>query len=420
MRRLFGNRNLEKSAGPVHLGGREYIFRVAGERAPSIQEQPAFEQSSWENFPIRQFVQGDEESEMCKKRIERIISKQKECYRIAHFGIYSLILLDQKGMALPEWLDSAFIHGVNYGPSSGGNYFDILESSNVLCSRTERAARTLLDRSLAEKLHDAIFFRSASYRPFLTDWPPLNERGQFISRNAMSPFDYDSLSLETFPIINAERFYTKCGTTYPHSASVLGAKTRPSMATVVLDMIDLVAYFGSIASDIEPQAVSDWLSAFAKSYQLKSISPDDNIDKEWLIRGYLADMFSVVACLNNSPDYRTERERDRSWIDQEKFPGPDLFVEKPPTALATPSEGPLDDLDAAFICSGAFTFLVTKNVREHLQLTHNQEILIYWEDPRGPDDDDFIYYPTPNSWCLYMHRTHKLEKCVPVENRLII
>ena len=89
MRSLFDNgKRLKQNEGIVPWGAREYAFRLAGERAPTIHEPPVFEQRNLENFPIRQLLtQGDEENDMSKTWIERIVSQQRDCYCATHFKL---------------------------------------------------------------------------------------------------------------------------------------------------------------------------------------------------------------------------------------------------------------------------------------------------------------------------------------------
>jgi hypothetical protein len=137
-------------------------------------------------------------------------------------------------------------------------------------------------------------------------------------------------------------------------------------------------------------------------------------------------MFAIVTCFANVYDdwlrrglrepfngglFNEVNQARLTWVHLKTFPGPDLFVTRPSVSSSTIESGPLDDINAAFICSGPFKFKLTKNINEHLHLNAKREINLYWENPLGPEDDLVKEYRQP--WCLNMHRTHNLERSSP-------
>jgi len=153
-----------------------------------------------------------------------------------------------------------------------------------------------MDRRIAEKLHDALFSPCSSYSQFQTDWqqqqchyvPPVKK---------FSPFNYDPLSLETYPLIWTEDMVTHI-MAQSYSPSILGKVAKAPMAAIVLDIIDLVTFLRSISSTTEPKPVAAWLTEFLHSHRLRSINTE-SLDVNWAVSGYLADMFTIVTCFAN-------------------------------------------------------------------------------------------------------------------------
>jgi hypothetical protein len=98
-------------------------------------------------------------------------------------------------------------------------------------------------------------------------------------------------------------------------------------------------------------------------------------------------LFAIVSGLHvlDSWRFRLGNGDDRVREDPDwarcTLPGPDLLVGLPPIDPASVPDGPIEELDAAFICSGPFKIRFTDWLNSHLQLnTVNRELLVYWED----------------------------------------
>jgi hypothetical protein len=342
--------------------------------------------------------------------------------------IYLLISIGDKPRKVPAWLDGDFLYRVNYGPATSQDTAQLYKFVWWDKSDYPRSTVTLLDRRVAEKLHDALFSPSLCYRPFLTDWHPTDEL-RTPSVDSVSPFDYDTASLETYPLIWTEDMAAHI-MARSYSPSILGKFAKAPMAAIVLDIIDLVTYLRSIPTT-ESKSVATWLTEFLDCHRLRSIPKTKDLDVNWAVKGYLADMFTIVTCFANvysdwlrrglnepwNGGFFNELNKTRSsWVHVKKFPGPHLFLADPPIESIT--HGSLDDLNAGFICSGPFKFKLTKNINEHLQLSNQREICLYWENPAGPADNLFEEYRKP--WCLNMHRTHNLERSDTSRMRLML
>ena len=168
----------------------------------------------------------------------------------------------EKGLPIPTWLDHEFLYILNYG-STEPDVLKKTERSHSWVFRgapitlsdkhfeTRRTEITLMDRSLAAKLHNALYDNQSS-PSFLTDWSPDIENRQ------ISPFEYDPLSVQTFILVFAENFIYNCVWDQEYSSRILGVEDRPPMAAVVADMIQLIHFFKS-KDDEDPKSVVEWI-----------------------------------------------------------------------------------------------------------------------------------------------------------------
>jgi hypothetical protein len=173
-----------------------------------------------------------------------------------------------------------------------------------------------------------------------------------------------------------------------YSSTVL-PMPRPPVAAVITDMLSLISFLKSSQTLLHSKSVVSWLKEFVRVTSLCSIRQDD-VDKDWLVRGYLADMFCVVAGCPSLPSgglppsgYGWDKHRGNKEtliaLDDETTPAQLLFfnLEPPISAAASDPSVSLEDLDASFILSGPFRFAVTHRIDRHLSLNSQNRILIY-------------------------------------------
>jgi hypothetical protein len=248
----------------------------------------------------------------------------------------------------------------------------------------------LLDRRVSHKLEKTVYPDSRS-----TDVTPKSD-------HSVSPLpgeDHDSglsfsfcdrsnpnagILLETQAFLHY-RFYQR-----HYCSKGLGTTSHAPIAAVAFDMIDLVTYLSKITTSSDQHTVSWFLEDFLHSHpNLRSLTPTQGLEDRWpVVRGFLYDLFLIVAGLkgcyySETCGYDTqdlEPHEDPDWA-RFTLPGPDLLVGRPPIDPASVSDGPIEELDAAFICSGPFKMRFTNFLDRHLELnTVKSELLVYWED----------------------------------------
>ena len=69
---------------------------------------------------------------------------------------------------------------------------------------------------------------------------------------------------------------------------------RPPVAAVITDMLSLISFLESSQTSPCSKSVVSWLKEFVRVTPLCSIREND-VDKDRLVKGYLADKFCVVA-----------------------------------------------------------------------------------------------------------------------------
>jgi len=311
---------------------------------------------------------------------------------------------------MPFWLDDELLFRLNYGPASsqdiervktqsGKLKFFPLYPRNIITSN--RATITLLDTPLAAKYVAALYPRS----------------NESVSTSIIPAFGYNTASIKTYSLVWVENFVVYHVWNKYYSSSILGEETRPSMAAVVMDMLDMIYYFKSIDGSTRPKPLSEWLADFLASHSLQSLSRDKDFDQKWACEGYLADLFSIVACLPRDeystlgppaelgwdPDVaatisgRISVGRSSTSLLSNSLPGPQVFSfpDMPPVE----KEGfvSLEDLDASFIESGAFRFRLTNRIGQHLTVDSDNNIYLYKNAEkltvRAAGDVDFTDHP---------------------------
>ena len=295
----------------------------------------------------------------------------------------------------PDWLDAEFLFRINYGPATRKDVSKlkvaIIGSRSIYVQekRKERARLTLLDRVLAQSLYRALFPRADWKAVFATD----HETDQTRYSNRLSPFDYDEADPLIYPLLWTEEFIVDNVWNDQYSKEILGGSSRPPMYAVIVDMILLLHF---LQRDTEkPRPVSDILSEFAKSHNLLSVGR--NIDIDWAARGYLSDLFNIVTCVRYlaRDDRRVkikkvhqaeilgwdfnEKGGPRTWPERRVFPGADSLRIPRPYFDPGKSMGPLEDFNAAFICSGPFSFTFTTLLADHLTFNQNREIRLFFD-----------------------------------------
>jgi len=281
----------------------------------------------------------------------------------------------------------------------------------------ERTEMTFLDRPLAAKLHKSLYHGEQFSPGFETDWTPGREAENSTGR--VSPFDYDSTTEQTFPMLWAEDFVILSVWEKKYSGSIIGTTIKPPMAAVVLDMIALVDFLKSIK---EQRMIIQWLTEFVRNNQLRSSLPDHDIDVDWAGRGYIADLFSIVACLECTSDTgpppfpaghdsRQKIKLPPSYYAR-TIPGFGVLipVQKPVSTAALNPSNSVEQLSARFIQSGPFKLQVTRELAEHLTLDDRNQLRVfqYWGNSLTPGKG-LGYNPS-----LRIYRNHTLRRSTAI------
>lgn len=287
-------------------------------------------------------------------------------------------------MECPLWLDEDFLCTLNYGPSDGPLFRKRLESVLKLLGEEQQRERiTLLDRTVAEKLHKAIFREHYTGARFLIDWSDEPKWLILGEEDSITPFDYDPSASETKLFMTVENFITN-ELLDPYFLRSALCDPRPSIVPIALDIIDLVNYFASLPAQQDPnqssKSVNEYLLDFFKTRELRSVDKpasdvafptqfQPKVFGDHLILGYLADIFKSVAFL---------QEDNHLELLGRQFPGPNLILgASPSTPSSSLTQIFLDDFKADFICSGPFKLVTTNDIRQHLRLTEKNEIQLF-------------------------------------------
>lgn len=237
---------------------------------------------------------------------------------------------------------------------------------------------------------------------------------------------YENYKVESRAPIDCEEFVMSCVWDIKYSSAVFGKRTRPPMAAVALDMIELIKCLFSI-SDQKPRPVAYWLQRFFESRTLRSLN-GMKADLEWVVQGFLFDMFQVVAQVQEAfPSFvatgldsvhkqRLDQCRHRklfgppsasfanSWL----FPSGDCLGIRGHSALAEGLWRSLDDFDAKFIASGPFQIVLSTVLADHLTLGDHREIRVFWGGA-----------PVPFPWAtLFRFELHALGRLTSFFSKL--
>jgi hypothetical protein len=185
------------------------------------------------------------------------------------------------------------------------------------------------------------------------------------------------------------------------------------MAAVILDMVDLIDFLKSIE---EPKTIIAWLTEFVRNNQLRSVLRDQDIDVDWAARGYIADLFSIVACLectSSGPppfrvglDFQVGHQVARYYTTT--IPGHGVLIAPPKpvsTAAASDPRNSVDQLSASFIHSGPFKLKATRMLAEHLTLNDSNRFRVfqYWGNHMTPRES------VGDNSSLRVYRNHALR-----------
>src|ERR1700721_3844504 len=113
-------------------------------------------------------------------------------------------------METPDWLDVDFLYRINYGPGTAQDVARAKEILDQVKDRKHRESITLLDRTIALKLHEALFATSGWRRLFKVDWVGVEadaRKSDEIEKptdGRISPFDYLPLKHEGDPLLGWE------------------------------------------------------------------------------------------------------------------------------------------------------------------------------------------------------------------------
>jgi len=196
------------------------------------------------------------------------------------------------------------------------------------------------------------------------------------------------------PLLWTENYIVNYVWSDQYSAKVLGLLRSP-MSVVVEDIIRLLEYLRNVArGDIQmtsglPTSIFNVLRRFAASGIPLSIK--GNL-YDWAARGYLADMFNLITCLNLTERPKTmertqmhtdiigynwfEKESSRRWPERYRFPGSDS-IRLPNNDFG--STMPLDHLTAECIYTGPFRITFTSSLDEHLTFNQSRELRLFFD-----------------------------------------
>ena len=236
---------------------------------------------------------------------------------------------------------------------------------------------TVLDHRLAAKLGRALYPANPDERgtSFTADWPLENGI-------PVSYVDHPIVEVKLYSLISALIFLTGPLFREYYSSATLGRTSRPPFGAVVLDLIDLAIYLARIDPSTAPKPVSEWLHDFLRFHpNLRSLDSTQPLDDQWVVRGYLSDLFRIIAGGRASVlGLDWNKSSTSAWADNATFPGPSALLGAPPIDASSVPDGPIEELDAAFICSGPFKIRLTSRLENNLQLnTIRRELLVYWE-----------------------------------------
>lgn len=314
-----------------------------------------------------------------------------------------LIVLEEENIEIPPWLDAEFLFRINYGPATLKDAQLARKCLNPCYLK--RYHITLLDRWLGACLHRALY-KMSSKMLFLTDWIDQDDGSTAHEPKVKifkTPFDYPASEKESEPIMWCEEFVVNCVWDRKYSSAVLGS-SRPPMAAVVLEIIEMVNY---LSQATQVTTVLSHLRGFNPRWTVSV-----NFDRDWGSRGYLLDMFRIVIARRLSQE-GWDRNRDpsdifssmrRILIESTTYPGCESL--RFGKAYPSSEEGlhkSLDNMKASFINSGPFRLELTTYPWQHLTLSSDGKIMMFWE---GMSETAQI----PGSRTLMHYKAHTLGR----------
>jgi hypothetical protein len=303
--------------------------------------------------------------------------------------------------------------------------------------RKQRERITLLDRTFAIHLHQALFDSSTGKQLFKTDWVDVEEKTHDFeelekpSEGRISPFDYPPFNDEVDALLWLEEFTIFCVWSSSYSSAFLGTESRPSMAAVACDVVTFV-------NELNPEHYNRYMMTESSPLlqRLRQIpygpglfsiprTPSNALrDVEIANKGFLLDLFSLAAAKHPSEEGWDMKQSQsieanatssiihRTIVDlaeRTQYPGPDTLNlgQMPYHDFMLPTlAGSLEDMKASLIVGPKFKLILTTDPSEHLTMSAAGEIKLFWEGPCEVSD-----FPGRKTFMRY--RYHSLGKFTP-------
>jgi hypothetical protein len=330
---------------------------------------------------------------------------------------------------MPEWLDAGFLYRINYGPAKEEDV-DLAKKTlrpflakkilhPFLAENTldplpiDRQRITLLDRRIAAYLHRSLFAGSTSKQLFSTDWTyAMNADEDNLKNGRLTPFDYPSSNDEINPLLWCEVLTVACVWSRTYASAILGTESRPPMAAVACDIIALVNYLKSITG---PESIFTHLERFPSFKNLHSVL-SAKVDLKIASRGFFLDLFRIAIARRITREgldknIHTARDISRMVLQERRmYPGVDsLGLGKSRVSRSTLDSlyGALEDMRASYICSGPFKLALTESAMEHLTLSSDGKIRLFWEGRNKTSG-------TPGHTSFLRYKAHTLGEFHPI------
>lgn len=379
-------------------------------------------------LPIRECSPPWDTVEQCKNRLKGFVTYERKCLGEKP-ALCNLTVLEKAGAEPRKWLDEDYLYRINYGPGTA-------EDANLAYTALEFTERanydlvTIVDPRIMAKLHEAIF-RHSRQSPYQLNWLKIWEKiadpdnipqelkGFFTLRDDNGY----SIAMEAVPALHFMELMAKCvwDPRLTYSSKALGNESRPPMIEVALDIIDLVQYLVSLEGR-KPEDIASCLRKSRLSFKFRSFQAGLPDDDDRVMYGYITDLFSTI--ISSDTDdmqwegydwWMSEVEADMSLQNKQReiIPGPDaLGLGKQPLDPQEARFGSLDDLRASFITAGPFRFTLTQYRSQHLTLTNEGEIRLFWEGPDHFHNLRGVELPGRKSFGFYY--AHTLGRCASI------
>ena len=175
-----------------------------------------------------------------------------------------------------------------------------------------------------------------------------------------------------------------------YSPNLLGA-SRPPMAALARDIMSLVEALKNQGTLNVPQPMLEFLNRFCAYSSLFSIPSYAEQSRENIraSTGLLTDMFSIAVSAGRSDFGRDDRPDldtfSNGYLEFVRYPGPDaLRLGKRPLNRDAYKDlwGNLEDMTASFIDSGPYKIELSFHPSEHLTLSLDGKLRLFWEGPQ--------------------------------------